>query len=217
MFVVIAMFVSGCSVEDRELVVAFARSWAESHGVINEDGSPTMQAGARVFFGVSTGDEIADAAIDAGRVIKNINEADELVSQAEQYTYDDPPQMDKAIDSMNAAVRTRPDDWGIRNQRAAMLIESGQHDQARRDFDHARSLCQTNHCQKRQIENKIQLLADSLDRQKEQGPHVQCGTYTELEIAYREIEIVDDNRYNHEAYRQNAILMQGLARTCRGR
>lgn len=206
---------SGCSGEDRALVSAFARSWAEAHGVISADGTPTIAAAGRVLFGSSTGDEVADAAIDAGQVVRSMNAADAHMREAEFHMEDRPPSHSRALDEMNGAVSMRPDDWEVRNRRAAIRLTTGDVEGARKDFEHARSLCETNHCQKRQLENKLQVLRGSLDRQKDHDGTVQCETYTELERTYREIETVDDNRYNHESYRQNAILMQGYARTCK--
>jgi hypothetical protein len=104
---------------DREMVRSFIEEWARSKEMhpINEDGSISLQglfnAGSRFVTG-RTGDDEADAVLDAYEVIKNLNEADKLMDKGRQ-------QRDAA--AMDQAIQRRPEDWTYRVSRAALALE----------------------------------------------------------------------------------------------
>ena len=106
---------------DREMVRSFIEEWARSKNMhpVNEDGSLSLQglwnAGSRIVTG-STGDDEADAVLDAYEVIRNLNEADKLMDKGRQ-------ERDPAV--MDQAIQRRPGDWTYRVSRAALALEQG--------------------------------------------------------------------------------------------
>jgi len=106
---------------DREMVRSFIEEWARSKNMhpVNEDGSLSLQglwnAGSRIVTGRS-GDEEADAVLDAYEVVSNMHEADKLMDKGRQER--DPAAMDQAI-------QRRPGDWTYRVSRAALALEQG--------------------------------------------------------------------------------------------
>jgi len=106
---------------DREMVRSFIEEWARSKDMhpVNKDGSLSLQglwnAGSRLVTG-RTGDDEADAVLDAYEVISNLHEADKLMDKGRQ-------ERDSA--AMDQAVQRRPGDWTYRVSRAALALEQG--------------------------------------------------------------------------------------------
>jgi hypothetical protein len=106
---------------DREMVRSFIEEWARSKNMhpIKEDGSLSLQgiwnAGSRLVTGRS-GDEEADAVLDAYEVISNLHEADKLMDKGRQ---------ERDATAMDQAIQRRPGDWTYRVSRAALALEQG--------------------------------------------------------------------------------------------
>jgi len=122
-----SLWLVGCDAvpaDDRDLVEAFFEEWLEVKEIdpVNDDGSLNLEgvakAGRRIVTD-STGDDEADAALDAYDVISNINEADKLMDDG--LLFRDPAMMDQAI-------ALRPGDWTYRSARAAYALSEGNMD-----------------------------------------------------------------------------------------
>jgi hypothetical protein len=119
--------ITGCvdmEADDRDLVEAFFEEWLEVKDIdpVNDDGSIDPEGAARAGRRIvtdSTGDDEADAALDAYDVVSDINEADKLMEEGRLYR--DPAKMDQAI-------ALRPDDWTYRSSRAALALDAGDMD-----------------------------------------------------------------------------------------
>ncbi len=124
----ILLFVgSGCLDSDVSLVMDFMNAWAQTHKIVDKDGNPTPGTVAYVGSGgwVSTGDPTADAAIDAGQVVKSIKDADKKLSDADKALEKTPPDRKAAGDLIDSALGSRPRDQGVRSRKGAFLVESG--------------------------------------------------------------------------------------------
>lgn len=122
---VLVLLGAGCEASDTQLIIGFLNSWAESHGVLNADGKPTASTIAYVGSGgwISTGNTTADAAIDAGMVIKSIKDADAKVAESNKLLEENPPNRDKALSALNDAVASRPKDQFVRTHKGVLLLE----------------------------------------------------------------------------------------------
>ncbi|MBI4318813.1 MAG: hypothetical protein HY675_10005 [Chloroflexi bacterium] len=111
-----------CTQGDVDLVIDFIEEWARYKKIhpTNADGGVNLEGVANIAtreMGFSTGDEEADAAIDAGKVIHNLQEADKLMDEGRQNR--DPAKMDEAL-------KKRPDDWSYNLSRANLALEQGE-------------------------------------------------------------------------------------------
>ncbi|MFC2069281.1 hypothetical protein ACFLTP_09810 [Chloroflexota bacterium] len=109
---------TGCSPEGRELAIAFLKEWAAEKKIDPSTPEGIWNIGIRTLGG-STGDEDADAAIDAGLVVKNLVEADKLAEEG--YKEGDVKKIDKAI-------TMRPKDWTYKASKANLLLKQGDFD-----------------------------------------------------------------------------------------
>lgn len=100
-----SLVVAGCS-EDMALAQDFIAQWAADHVV------EIAAAGV----GVPIADPYTQAALDAGKPIKDMVEAEEIM--AEGRVNEDPVKMDKAI-------KIRPKDWTFRLSRANLALQTG--------------------------------------------------------------------------------------------
>ncbi len=112
---------AGCAPGDVDLVIEFMEDWARAKGIhpTNPDGSINLEGVANIAtrgMGGSTGDDQADAAIDAGTVIDNLRKADELMDEGRKNR--DPVAMDRAL-------AKRPNDWSYNLSRANLALERG--------------------------------------------------------------------------------------------
>jgi hypothetical protein len=142
---------AACEKTDTELAMDFVNSWLEARGAIakNKDGgySPTLK-GAGVAMGfATTGDDQADAAVQAGKMAKDIAETDKLIKEAEAANAKIPPDTKTADEKFKAAIDARPDDWYYRNHRAFMNVDRGNTTSAQADFKAGMEGCNGNtHC-----------------------------------------------------------------------
>ena len=122
-----------------ELVVEMALEWATENDLISFDAegniSPNLLAlgvhEARRRWVGTTGDSALDAALEAGPVVWSIHQADSLAQQG--MAEGDPALLDQAIS-------LRPHDWSYRDQKAAVLLEQGQVDEAQNAMNEAHNL-----------------------------------------------------------------------------
>lgn len=121
---------SGCSSSDADLVIDFLNEWAMARGIVDKDGDPTSRTIAYGLTGFSTGDKEADAAIDAGLVVKSIKDADEKANQAQEALDKNPPDHNTALQNLTEAVDNRPKDWHLRSQKGVLLLEMGRYSEA---------------------------------------------------------------------------------------
>lgn len=116
---------SGCTRQDWADLRDIALMWARAHDVVDENNKPTFSAGFRVFTGASTGDEQADAVIDAGMVVDNFQKAENLAEDGRENR--DPAKLGQAIN-------LRPGEYRYRNRRGAIFITEGKEKEAEADF-----------------------------------------------------------------------------------
>jgi hypothetical protein len=166
---IILFGVVACEAADQALIQSLAEEWAKSkhihpgtpEGIINITGRA---------FGVSTGDEQADAAIDAYAVIEKIRAADKLLSDG--VNNNDPKKIDQAIDM-------RPGDFVYRNTRAAMNAGANNWNAAEQDYAKADDLAKAKggSAQELNLRSRLNLL-----RPKVQSRN--AGTPTQLMNIY---------------------------------
>ena len=116
----------GSSSSDTSLVIDFFNEWARSRNIVDANGKPTANTIWYVATGQSTGDDQADAAIDAGQVIKSIKDADDKVAKADVALAKNPPDRTTALADITAAANDRPKDQAIRSRKGVILLEVGQ-------------------------------------------------------------------------------------------
>lgn len=132
------MTLAACEKTDTDLAMDFVNTWLESRGAMskNKDGSysPTLKGAAAATGWGTTGDDQADAAMQAGKVTKDIADNDKLVDQANEDLKKNPPDTKGAKEKLDKAVDNRPDDWYYRNRRAMYLVNAGDTAAARKDL-----------------------------------------------------------------------------------
>ncbi len=176
---------SGCDQSDTGLVIDFLNEWAKSKGIMNEKGSPTPAAIGHVLFGASTGDDEADAAIDAGTVVKSIRDADKLTNKANVALNKNPPDRTEALKDLDAAVKLRPNDWYVRNRRSVLLAEMGKAESDNgpdvASVDNACGLDSNSNrdCRAKIYQDRLNLLHESSGRQSTGNSLVSCYTVDE--------------------------------------
>ena len=115
--------------EDVSLIVGFVKDWAQSHEVLDANGNPTAKTIGYVASGgyVSTGDNTADALIDAGQATKGVQDADTKLDDADAAMADGTANgRAKALQLSDEALKGRPDDQEVRTRRGIILSEAGQ-------------------------------------------------------------------------------------------
>lgn len=144
----LALVLSACEKTDTDLVLDFVNSWLESRGAMAKDENgnykPTLK-GVGVAMGfATTGDDNADAAMQAGKVTKDIADNDKLVREGEAALNKNPPDETEAKKKLDTAVSNRPDDWYYRNHRAFLNIRTGNDSAAQADFKAGMAACNGN-------------------------------------------------------------------------
>jgi len=109
------LVLTACEEGDVQLVKDFAQEWAKSKDLDPSTLEGIVNIGARAGGG-STGDDEADAALDAGMVIKNIQDADNLMDQGRK---------NRDAAAMDKAIKKRPEDWSYNVSRASLALEQG--------------------------------------------------------------------------------------------
>ena len=123
-FFIMALLPSGCSPEGRELAISFLREWAVEKDIDPGTTTGKLNIAMRVMGG-STGDEAADAAIDGGRVIKNLVDADKLMDEGRE---------SGDIGKVDEAIEMRPGDWTYRVSKSNIFLRQGDRDSWGKEF-----------------------------------------------------------------------------------
>ena len=191
--------------ENTSILMDFAADWGVTKGIVDKDkegnarptaGAVARAAGSVLGVPVSTGDEEADAALDAGVVLKSIVEAERAASKGRQELAGGNPTA--ALEHFNQAVLIRPHDWAYRQERAVALMEVGKTDLAYPDFKVAtEEACQQpswSQCV-RALRERARLLDESLKRQQQKGRPT-CSTYREQSLTSANLYIqTKEKRY----------------------
>ena len=115
--------VAGCTPEDREI------AWDLFVGWLGENSTSA-------FLG-STGDPETDAALNPGKVLQDIKQADEHMEKARE---------NEDVHEAMKAVRLRPKDWTYRLSTATLMLEVS-HVEWEDQFEEADRLAKQNHAQ----------------------------------------------------------------------
>ncbi len=151
LIVILLPFLSACGPDETEQFVYWATLWAKARGIIDESENPDYPAAMRFVaaqaFGFgSTGDEEADAAIDCARLLKKIRQAEDEAGCAWQALEAGKNIRAEVLPHLDKAISLRPDDWSLRNVRAAVYLEDLENPDgvknARGDFDKADALAE---------------------------------------------------------------------------
>jgi len=118
------LMLTACEPSDTEFLVEIGLEYAQEKGILNEDGSPNMLTMGAYLLG-GTGDPEVDAALDAGMVVRSLEDADRLAQEGAEEG--DPSKI-------QAAINSRPGDWSYREQHAALLLSEGNLEDAEASF-----------------------------------------------------------------------------------
>ncbi len=125
-----APLLSACTQEDIDWIVAEGRAWARANDLIDDQGNPNYLRITLWYFNPST-DPAARAALDAGRVVVGVEQADRLAQQgAEQGN----------LELIEQAIDRRPEDWSYQEQKGALLLAQGNDNGAQAAFNFASDL-----------------------------------------------------------------------------
>lgn len=131
-FVLAAPLLGGCTQEDVDWIWAKAVAWARSEQLIDDSGNPNYVRITMWYFN-PTSDPGARAALDAGRVARTIEAADQLARQG--LASGDLSLIEQAIDR-------RPDDWSLLEHQGALLLAQGDQAGADQAFSASEQLMQ---------------------------------------------------------------------------
>ena len=124
-FVLITPVLSACTQEDIDWLFAIGEEWGRANGVIDDAGNINYGQAVMQLFGLPSGDPLVDAALDAGSVVANLEDAERLAREGVE-TGD--------ITKVEAAIEARTKDWGFHEQKAALLMAMGDSAGADRAF-----------------------------------------------------------------------------------
>ena len=174
------LFLTGCSAEDRQILIDIALSWAREH------------AAEIVSYGLwgSTGNDEVDAVLGARSVIDNLNSADQLMEEGRE-TGD--------LSKMEEAIEKRPGDYTYRVSYAATLLQSGDAAEAEAQFaaaDEAVVKYGGDHSQEYAIQGIDELGALRSGFEKNGfASKAQCQTYYGRMAYFYEIRMVTGERF----------------------
>ncbi|MFQ5944416.1 MAG: hypothetical protein ACE5JF_12770 [Anaerolineales bacterium] len=123
--VLITPMLSACTEEDIDWLFQIGEEWGRANGVIDDAGNINYGQAVMQLFGLPSGDPLVDAALDAGSVVANLEEAERLAREGVE-TGD--------IAKVEAAIEARTKDWGFHEQKAALLMALGDLNGADRAF-----------------------------------------------------------------------------------
>ncbi len=197
---------AGCSSGDTDLVLDFLKEWGRSRGVLDDKGGPTAGAIWYAATGGSTGDPQADAAIDAGLIVKSVKDTDKKLADADVALAKNPPDYTVAGTKINSAIQARPNDWVVRNHKAMYMLETGSSmDQAGPYLSSRSSYCNLNttplptparleSCDK-QSYAQLEAITHATARATEAHKKPRCGLLQAQIEAYSQIDSI--NRLQH--------------------
>jgi|GEM_PF-5973872 len=129
--VVGALLLSGCSDQDLRDLADIARMWGQSHGLLDDGGNPDYWNIGQRTLGGSTGDEQADAVVDAGVVVDNFASAEAVRDAAVKA---------KDVKKLDSAIAMRPKEFRYHNDKGALLYEQGKLDAAQDEWERAAAI-----------------------------------------------------------------------------
>ncbi|MGH2619459.1 MAG: hypothetical protein ACRDHG_02660 [Anaerolineales bacterium] len=107
-----APLLTACNEDDVAFITALAKDWAAGKGLLDSAGNPDI-FNIGLLMANPSSDPQAAAALEAGLVVKGIEDADRLAQEGAE-TGD--------VSKINAAIRSRPGDWSYQEQKAALLL-----------------------------------------------------------------------------------------------
>ncbi|MCI0861719.1 MAG: hypothetical protein J4N82_07265 [Chloroflexi bacterium] len=129
--VLVTPMLSACTQEDIDWLFAIGEEWGRANGVIDEAGNINYGQAVMQVFGVPSGDSLVDAALDAGSVVANLEDAERLAREGIE---------SGDIAKVEAAIEARTKDWGFHEQKAGLLMAQGDFAGADRAFADSESL-----------------------------------------------------------------------------
>ena len=112
---VAAPLLTACTQDDFAFVQSLAKEWAAGKGLLDSTGKPDYFNIALLLADPSSDPEAA-AALQAGMVVKGVEDADRLAQQGAA---------EGDLTKIDAAIRARPSDWSYQEQKAALLLAQG--------------------------------------------------------------------------------------------
>jgi hypothetical protein len=208
LIILLVPFLSACDTGDLQQLIYWAKLWAMVHDITDENGNPNFGAITRFAvgeaFGVgSTGDKEGDAAIDAGRVLNNIRQAEDEADKGWEALYKGQNIKADVLPHYDQAVRMRPDDWSYRNERGIAQLENLENPEnakaAKADFDEATALAKKSGKPAeylRMLKNREQAMARLVTHQKEIHAYPTKDVYIEQSRTYDELyKLTNDKTY----------------------
>jgi len=129
---VAAPLLTACTQDDFAFVQSLAKEWAAGKGLLDSAGKPDYFNIALLLADPSSDPEAA-AALQAGIVVKGVEDADRLAQQGAA---------EGDLTKIDAAIRARPSDWSYQEQKAAVLAAQGDPSGATAAFEKSESLVQ---------------------------------------------------------------------------
>ena len=129
---VAAPLLTACTRDDFAFVQSLAKEWAAGKGLLDSAGKPDYFNIALLLADPSSDPEAA-AALQAGIVVKGVEDADRLAQQGAA---------EGDLTKIDAAIRARPSDWSYQEQKAAVLAAQGDPSGATAAFEKSESLVQ---------------------------------------------------------------------------
>lgn len=115
-----APLLSACNQEDIDFIVEVGKAWAQEKGLIDSEGNPDY-LNVGLLLANPASDPQAAAALEAGLVVKNLEDADRMAQQGAA---------EGDLAKIEVAIASRPSDWSYQEQKAALLLAQGDADGA---------------------------------------------------------------------------------------
>ncbi len=154
----VPLLLTGCSGAQIDFIIELAMDWAIEKNLITMGCPPPYDAedchlsvntveiarwkasqnstlgGAMSLFGVEAPDPDVAAALSAGEVVYDLEQADSLAHQGLE---------EEDLEKVDEAISMRPGDWSYHDRRAALLLSQGDDDAAQASLDASESLIQS--------------------------------------------------------------------------
>jgi len=181
---------TACAAEDIAFMQSMAEEWARAKNShpMNSDGSINFQGAFNAGLnaaGLPGGDNEVKSVLDAKGVVESIHKADEAADNAQQALKGGDPK--KAVNLLNDAVKDRPDDWWLLNQRGIANLEAGNLSAGNKDLEDASLRSISGQNPSLEVKSRMQeeqLLRESIARQKKVTALARCDTYLALFRSY---------------------------------
>jgi len=186
----LGLALSACAAEDIAFMQSMAEEWARAKNShpMNSDGSINFQGAFNAGLnaaGLPGKDGDVTAVLDAKAAVESIHKADEAADNAQQALKTGDPK--KAVNLLNDAVKDRPDDWWLLNQRGVANIEAGNPNAGNKDLEDASLRSISGQNPSLEVKSRMQeeqLLRESIARQKRVTSLARCDTYLALSKSY---------------------------------